>query len=163
VSGEIVGVTNASDYLTHLEELDGPDNDIIILSSDDMIAPNNWDKWIISNIKPPYEAIVVNDGYIRQDNITLPIMNMKCLKTLNRIIYHKSYKHSYSDTELYDTLKSMKILKDLWTSSPIFEHRNWANNKREADIVDRQIRNYVTSDAENWNKRKKLSLRDRLV
>ena len=162
VSGDVVGVTNACDYLTHLPELDGNDNDIVILASDDMYAPPLWDKWITDNLKEPYKALMVNDGYIKQNNITIPIMTMDCLKMLNRIIYHKSYKHSYSDTELYDNLKSMKILHDLWSKSPIFEHKNWANNKRKSDIVDTQIRSYVNSDAENWNIRKKLSLPDRL-
>ena len=163
ISGDVVGVTNACDYLTHLPELDGEDNDIVILASDDMYAPPLWDKWIKDNLKEPYKALMVNDGYIKQNNITIPIMTMGCLKMLNRIIYHKSYKHSYSDTELYDNLKSMKILQDLWSKSPIFEHKNWANNKRRCDIVDTQIRSYVNSDAENWNMRKKLSLLDRLI
>lgn len=162
ISGEKSGVVHACNYLTQLPQLDGPDSDVVILASDDMYAPEGWDTWILSAIKQPNVALLINDGYIKQDNVTLPIMTMGCFKILNRIIYHPSYIHSYSDTELFHNLQEMNMLCDRWNDSPIFEHKNWANHKRQFDSVDRAIMNVVNSDSENWGKRKNMILQDRL-
>lgn len=164
ISGEQDGVTHACNFLTHLEQVDGPDQDIVILASDDMYAPARWDQWLISAFKHRRcIAILVNDGYIRQDNVTIPIMSMGCLKRLNRYIYHHSYKHSYSDTELYHNLTSLNLLEDHWKDSPVFEHRNWANSKRKFDDIDQNIRRSVDTDAQNWRTRSAWTIEERLI
>ena len=164
ISGNKKGVTNACCFLSHLQNIDGPYQDIIILASDDFYAPKKWDKWLIETIQKPVEAIRVNDGYIPQDNITIPIMTMGCLKKLNRIIYHTSYHHSYSDTELFHNLKDLEYLTDLWNSSPIFEHKNWANNKRSMDDVDIALRGQtLNDDANNYNARMLLPVEKRIL
>lgn len=163
VSGDVVGVSHACNFLTHLPQLEGPNSDLVILSSDDMYAPPNWDSWLISEFNnESLLAILVNDGYISQQNITIPILTMGCLKRLNRIIYHPSYKHSYSDTELYDNLNKLNLLRNLWSKSPVFEHRNWANSKRNFDHIDKTIRDLVENDAHNWQQRCQLSIEERL-
>lgn len=163
VSGDVVGVTHACHFLSHLHSLDGPDRDIVILASDDMYAPHEWDSWILSKIdQQPLVALLVNDGYIKQNNVTIPIMTMGCLKRLNRIIYHTSYKHSYSDTELYDNLNHLGLMVDTWSQSPVFEHKNWANAKRKFDDVDKHILDMVNGDAHNWLQRQKMPVAERL-
>lgn len=163
VSGDIIGVTHACNYLTQLPQLDGPDTDMVILASDDMYAPQHWDSWLISQLgSRTTNAILVNDGYVKQNNITIPIMTMGCLKKLNRIIYHPSYKHSYSDTELYANLLQLDLLLDLWCESPVFEHKNWANSKRKFDHVDKNISDMVSRDADNWRHRQQMKVQDRL-
>lgn len=163
VSGDVVGVTHACHFLTNNPLLDGPDQDIVVLASDDMYPPQDWDAWIISQIGQQQSvALLVNDGYVKQNNVTIPIMTIGCLKRLNRIIYHPSYRHSYSDTELYDNLIQLGLLRDLWSSSPVFEHKNWANCKRKFDDVDKHVRDLTGGDAQNWHKRSQLSVADRL-
>jgi hypothetical protein len=163
VSGDKKGVTNACHYLTHLPDLDGPDEDIVILASDDFYAPKGWDQWLVKAFTKPIEAIRVNDGYTPLDNITIPIMTMGCLKRLNRIIYHTSYHHSYSDTELFYNLKELGLLTDLWNDSPVFEHKNWANNKRPMDDADKTLRGQILhADSNNYNIRMSISVEDRL-
>ena len=163
VSGDKPGVVRACNYLTGLKQLYGPDDDIVILSSDDMYAPENWDCWLDSVMVKKDVAIFINDGYIKQSNVTLPIMTMGCFKKLNRIIYHPAYTHSYSDTELYYNLVSLNMLQDMWAESPIFEHKNWANKKREFDVVDRQIMRAVKQDAKMWSIRQHYQVTDRLT
>ncbi|MDB4490286.1 hypothetical protein N9045_02085 [bacterium] len=163
VSGDKKGVTNACHYLTHLPDLDGPDEDIVILASDDFYAPKGWDQWLVKAFTKPIEAIRVNDGYTPLDNITIPIMTLGCLKKINRVLYHTSYHHSYSDTELFYNLKHLGYLTDLWNSSPVFEHRNWANNKRPMDSIDKALRGEVLeADSNNYNIRMAMPVKERI-
>ena len=163
VSGNKKGVTNACHFLTHLESVDGPDKDIVILASDDFYAPKGWDTWLLKTFSKSIEAIRVNDGYTPLDNITIPIMTMGCLKAINRIIYHTSYTHSYSDTELFYNLKELGFLTDKWKDSPVFEHKNWANNKRKMDEVDKDLRGaLLQKDSDNWQSRSRMPAEKRM-
>jgi len=163
VSGDKKGVTNACHFLTNLETVDGPNSDIVILASDDFYVPKGWDKWIVSALTKSVEALRVNDGYTPLDNITIPIMTMGCLKKINRMLYHTSYHHSYSDTELFYNLKQLGYLTDLWNSSPMFEHKNWANNKRPMDSIDKALRGEILeADSNNYNKRMAMPVKERI-
>ena len=154
------GVVHAVNILSH--NLDGPDDDIVILASDDMFAPEHWDTWLQNTLRGKTVGLHVNDGYNKQDAITIPIMTMGCLRKLNMIIYHKSYIHQYSDTELYFNLKDLGLLLDVWNTSPIFEHRHWVCNKRKIDKHDQFYAKVVGQDANNWSIRSKLPASERL-
>jgi len=160
VTGDVQGVTHSCQRLADMVE--GPDTDVVILASDDFYPPKNWDRWIIDTIEDP-SAILVADGYYRNEAVTIPIMTMGCLKRLNRVIYHTSYVHNYSDQELYYNLLELDLLVDLRDKSPCFEHRNWANKKRRADEVDRPLMDSAKDDGINWNRRMKLTLQERLL
>lgn len=154
------GVVHAVNILSH--NLDGPDSDIVILASDDMFAPEHWDTWLLKILQDKTVGLRVNDGYNKQDAITIPIMTMGCLRKLNMIIYHESYIHQYSDTELYFNLKDLGLLFDVWNNSPIFEHRHWVCNKRQIDEHDQFYAKVVNQDASNWTIRSKLPASERL-
>ena len=154
------GVVHAVNILSH--NLNGPNDDIVILASDDMFAPEHWDTWLQDTLRGKTVGLRVNDGYNKQDAITIPIMTMGCLRKLNMIIYHKSYIHQYSDTELYFNLNDLNLLLDVWDSSPIFEHRHWVCNKRQIDEHDQFYAKVVGQDASNWSTRSKLPASERL-
>jgi hypothetical protein len=161
ITGDIQGVAYHAYQLT--KNLNLPDNDIIILTSDDITPPPNWDNYLTKILYNKTQALHVNDGYIKQDSITIPIMTASCLKKLNNIIYHPSYKHTYADTELYHNLKELQLLNDQWNTSPIFEHKNWANQKRPLDKHDQHNIQTTPQDAQNWTNRQKLTIQQRLT
>lgn len=160
ITGNKRGVTGPCHAMA--QRVDGPDSDIIVLASDDFYAPKDWDAWLVDFLANKTAAVRVNDGYHIQDSLTIPIMTMGCLKKLNRFIYHPSYVHQYSDTELFHNLKDLDLLLDAWKTSPVFEHKNWAMKKRAIDEHDQHYINVVSRDANNWAVRSKLPVADRL-
>jgi hypothetical protein len=160
VVGEKRGLTTAVNVLSN--SVDGDDNDIVILASDDFYAPKSWDTWVRDALRDKTGCLHVNDGYVKQVSITIPIMSLKCLKCLNNIIYHPSYIHQYSDTELYQNLQDLELIIDKWTDSPVFEHKNWANKKRKPDQHDKYNMAIVETDGANWCSRKELPVAERL-
>ena len=54
------------------------------------------------------------------------------------------------------------MLKNLRNDSIRFEHLHWHNNKRSRDDVDDIIENSTIKDFDIYQKRSKLSLKDRL-
>jgi hypothetical protein len=160
VSGNVKGVTYACKMLT--DAVEAEDDDIIILASDDFYAPLHWDRWVKKVLAGKVAAVHVHDGYIKQDSMTIPIMTMSCLKRLNRIIYHTSYIHQYSDTELMHNLRELNLLIDKWDNSPVFEHKNWALKKREIDEHDAHYIKVGSQDANTWHTRSKLPIEERL-
>lgn len=160
VSGDVKGVTHACKILT--DAVEAEDDDIIILASDDFYAPLHWDTWVTKVLAGKTAAVHVHDGYIKQDSMTIPIMTMSCLKRLNRIIYHTSYIHQYSDTELMHNLRELDLLIDRWDNSPVFEHKNWALKKREIDEHDAHYIEVGSRDANTWHTRSKLPVEERL-
>lgn len=155
------GVAEATYVLTTFVK--SSPGDIIILASDDFYAPHHWDQWIINQFNNYSGCLLIQDGYQQGGCVTLPIMDHDCLIKLNRVIYHPSYRHQYSDAELYDNLSQMSMLKNLrGPENPIFEHRHWANGKRQLDSVDDACNNQGYHDSINYNNRSKMSLQERL-
>jgi len=110
-------------------------HDIIILASDDFYPIKNWD---------------------------IPIMTFKCLRQLNGIIYHPDYKHLYSDNELYEVLKSLKLLKNLRKELVVFEHRHYDNGKRKRDKIDNLAHRSSQHAFKTFVQRRKLKVKDKL-
>jgi len=137
-------------------------HDIIILASDDFYPIKNWDKWLKKQFKGYEGALLVNDGYQCTDCVTIPIMTFKCLRQLNGIIYHPDYKHLYSDNELYEVLKSLKLLKNLRKELVVFEHRHYDNGKRKRDKIDNLAHRSSQHAFKTFVQRRKLKVKDKL-
>lgn len=90
---------------------------------------------------------MINDGIqhygekVRLVAISMPVMDIRTLKQLNRIIFHPEYKHYFADNEVYFNLKELGLLWDIRKDDKtIFQHEHyWIINKRKLDNVDQQI------------------------
>ncbi len=147
------------------------DDDIVVFASDDFMAPEGWDTYLTSKLNDKGDVgLMVRDGYQLPDSsnmlhaaITIPIMTYGCLKKLNMTIYHPVYNHMFSDCELYNNLKELGLLiDDRLTDTTIFEHLHHAAGKRNADGADQAYNAKWKDDEITWNKRKLLSVEERI-
>ena len=147
------------------------DDDIVIFASDDFMAPQGWDTYLLNKFNGKGDVgLMVRDGYQLPDSsnmlhaaITIPIMTYGCLKKMNMVIYHPSYNHMFSDCELYNNLKELGLLyDDRMNDTTIFEHLHYAANKRNADQADQAYNAKWTDDEITWNKRKLLPVEERI-
>lgn len=146
------------------------DDDIVIFASDDFLAPQDWDTYLINKLKGKTANLFVRDGYQLPDSsnmqypcITIPIMTYGCLKKMNNVIYHPAYNHMYSDCELYLTLKDLNLLyDDRGNDNTIFEHLHHASGKRPADQADQAYNIKWKDDEQMWNKRKLMPVEKRI-
>lgn len=160
------GVACASYHLS--SRLEALPDDIVMLCSDDFHPPDGWDEWIRKQLSAFNGCLVVRDGLqtgrIKKGRcVTLPIMTYDCLVRLNRVIYHPSYRHSYSDMELWFNLHEIQSLKNFrYVRYPLFEHRHWSIDKRKADEIDRSLGESYHLDRMNFHRRMRMPLVDRL-
>lgn len=147
------------------------DDDIVVFASDDFMAPQGWDTYLINKLKDKGDVgLMVRDGYQLPDSsnmlhpaITIPIMTYGCLKKLNMIIYHPIYSHMFSDCELYNNLKEMNLLyDDRLSDETIFEHLHHASGKRKLDRADQAYNTNWASDELTWRKRKTMNVEERI-
>ena len=147
------------------------DDDIVIFASDDFMAPQGWDTYLLNKFNCKGDVgLMVRDGYQLPDSsnmlhaaITIPIMTYGCLKKMNMVIYHPSYNHMFSDCELYNNLKELGLLyDDRMNDTTIFEHLHYAANKRNADQADQAYNAKWKDDEITWNKRKLLPVEERI-
>ena len=157
---KIKGVAPASYVLS--SKLEANPTDIVILASDDFYPPKHWDTYIQNQFKKWEGTILVNDGYQTGGCVTIPIMTFKCLKALNKIIYHPEYRHLWSDNELYVNLRKLKLLKNLRKSSPLFEHKHPDNKKRKFDKIDHTVRVQSKGAGKLYKERTKRPIHKRL-
>jgi hypothetical protein len=170
VNTDKIGVCYPSYVLSSNLECEN-DSDIVIFASDDFKPPINWDQYLIEKLKHKSGALMVLDGYQLPDSsnmlfpcITIPIMTYDCLLKLNKIIYNPVYNHMYSDCELYLNLKDLGLLIDeRLTDTTTFEHLHYAAGKRNPDNVDQQYHLKWKDDEIMWNKRKIMTLEERLA
>ncbi len=141
------------------------DGDIVVLSSDDFIAPVGWDSHLYLQFVNFDGALIVNDGYkIGTNIIPLPVVSKSFLKKLNGIMYHPAYYHYYSDQELFDVVTSLGEFKDLRGSgSPQFNHIHWSfRGGRKKDEFDVRNNTRWGEDKRMYEKRKTLSVKEKL-
>lgn len=151
-------------------KLEGNKDDIVVFASDDYIPPVGWDVYLHEKLNNREGGLLINDGYQALDFsnmadpiIGLPIMNFGTLEKLNKIIYNPVYNHLCSDAELYLNLKELGLLIDERSmDNVIFEHLHWSSGKRQADINDQSYYDNFENDKKTWNKRKKMTLEERL-
>jgi len=141
-------------------------DDIIILASDDFRPTNNWDKWIKDRFQEfSCGALVVNDGHQKEKHMmTLPIMSMKCLDRINRIIYHPSYFHMWSDCEVYENLHELGLLRDVRKShgNIVFPHKHYHWKGRKKDKYDKRAESFSKGDKVNFDLRMQLPVAERI-
>jgi len=155
------GVTKPFYELTRDLEMD--QEDIVVLASDDFKPSDFWDAWACHHFDDFDGCLLVNDGYQTGTCVTIPIMTFGCLCRLNKITYHPIYSHAYSDSELYDVLQEMKLLRNLRIpSQPVFEHVHWAVHKRVPDEWDERVKRSFFEDQALYEKRKNLPLAEKL-
>lgn len=146
------------------------DDDIVIFGSDDFLAPNKWDTYLTEKLKDKNGLLFVRDGYQAPDSsnmqypaITIPIMTGSALKKMNNVIYNPAYSHMFSDCELYMNARDMGILIDeRKTDETIFEHKHWVTGKRQADNADQAYHMKWKEDESTWNKRKNMTVEERI-
>jgi hypothetical protein len=147
------------------------DNDVVIFASDDFMAPQGWDTYLINKFNEKGDVgLMVRDGYQLPDSsnmlhaaITIPIMTYGCLKKMNMVIYHPAYNHMFSDCELYDNLKDLGLLyDDRINDTTVFEHLHYAAGKRNADQADQAYNDKWAEDEITWQKRKVMSVEERI-
>lgn len=147
------------------------DNDIVVFASDDFMAPQGWDTYLINKLNGKGDVgLMVRDGYQLPDSsnmlhaaITIPIMTYGCLKKLNMTIYHPAYNHMFSDCELYNNLKDLGLLcDDRMSDDTVFEHLHYAAGKRNADQADQAYNAKWKEDEITWNNRKLLPVEKRI-
>lgn len=163
-----IGVCYPSYKLSSTTE--GKDNDIIVFASDDFIPPMDWVNYLFNKLDGLDTGLIVRDGYQLPDSsnmlhpaITIPIMTWGCFEKLNKIIYHPSFVHMFSDCELYNNLKDSNMLyDDRLNDETTFEHLHYAAGKRSPDIADQTYVSKWKEDEVTWNNRKLMSLEERL-
>lgn len=168
VKTDKIGVCYPSYQLSSTTE--GQTGDIVVFASDDFLPPQNWDEYLISKLENKEGGLMVRDGYQLPDSsnmqypaITIPIMTWGCFEKLNKTIYNPVYTHMYSDCELYINLKDTGLLIDDRINDPtIFEHLHHAAGKRKPDQLDVQYHNKWKEDELTWNKRKNMSVLERI-
>jgi len=147
------------------------DDDIVVFASDDFMAPQGWDTYLINKLNEKGDVgLMVRDGYQLPDSsnmlhaaVTIPIMTYGCLRKMNGIIYHPAYNHMFSDCELYNNLKDLGMLyDDRLNDDTIFEHLHYASGKRNADDADQAYNSKWAEDEITWNKRKLLPVEKRI-
>ena len=146
------------------------ENDIIVFASDDFMAPQNWDEYLINKLQNKEGGLMVRDGYQKPDSsnmlhpaITIPIMTGGCLTQLNKTIYHPAYCHMFSDCELYNNLKDLGLLiDDRMVDETMFEHHHYAAGKRNADQNDQAYNIKWKDDEVTWNRRKNMPVSERV-
>ena len=148
------------------------DDDIVVFASDDFMAPEGWDTYLINKFRGKGDVgLMVRDGYQLPDStnmlhpaITIPIMTWGCLKKLNMTIYHPAYNHMFSDCELYMNLKDLGLLyDDRINDETTFEHLHYAAGKRQADGADQAYNAKWGEDDITWNKRKLMEVEKRIL
>jgi hypothetical protein len=147
------------------------DSDIVIFASDDFMAPEGWDTYLVNKLEDKGDVcLMCLDGYQLPDSsnmlypaITIPIMTYGCLRKMNGIIYHPAYNHMFSDCELYLNLKDLDLLyDDRLNDETTFEHLHYAAGKRNADQADQAYNSKWSEDDTTWKNRKEMSVVERI-
>lgn len=170
---DVIAVTEKPGYnyaITSLTlNLEVNDEDVLILLSDDFSCPENWDEFLNKKFENYEDAVFLDDGY--QDKnakvgclcITLACMTFKCLKKINKVVFSPYYFHFFSDTEAFQNLNQLGLLKDNRdTDNMLFKHEHHIFGMRQQDEADRKASEKFNFDKEIFNQRLKMTAKERL-
>lgn len=133
----MVGATNVAALQTKY--------DIIILVSDDMYCPKNWDKELINVFKlyKDQPAVIQVHDSIRSDILTVPIMNRLAYNKLG-YIYNPKYISLFADNDLMMVSKKhdMYFVHD----NILFDHRHYHTGKSKIDYTYKKENSNIAFD-----------------
>jgi len=120
--------------------------EILIYTSDDFEAPQNWDKLVVDKFKDNLHSpmlLKVHDGLQKFDAqvLTIPIVNRALYERLG-YFFHPEYKSMWTDCDLHHVCAN-----NHWISGApelLFQHLHYSNGKSPKDET------YTRSD-KNWN------------
>lgn len=107
--------------------------DIIILISDDMLCPDDWDLYLKEFHHNHKNYLLKTFDGVQKWIVTLPIMDRLFYES-NGYIYHPDYKHMFCDTDLThkaDLEKKLIIRNDLE-----FTHAHYSVGKSVRDAIN---------------------------
>jgi hypothetical protein len=169
---EVVAITEKGGYNYAITQLtlnfEANNEDIIILLSDDFSCLPKWDEYIYSKFENYNDAIFLDDGcqdINRKDYacITLACMTFECLKKINKVVFTPNYYHFYSDTEAYQNLIQLGLLKDDRSVDKfVFKHEHHSSGWRKRDEFDVIAVEHWDADQITYHNRIKMSVQDRL-
>jgi hypothetical protein len=170
---EVSAITDKGGYnhaITQLTlNLEVNDEDILILLSDDFNCLPNWDEYLYKKFENYSDAIFLDDGcqdVHRRDYacITLACMTFECLKKINKVIFSPNYYHFYSDTEAYQNLIQLGLLKDdRAVDNFVFKHEHHSAGFRQRDQFDVVAVEHWDVDQTTYHTRIKMSVQERLA
>jgi len=122
---------------------------ILIYTSDDFSAPNNWGQSIIETTKNYGDEwlLKVDDCLQRfqADVLTIPIMSAPLYDRLG-YFFHPAYRSMFVDQDLFWTAKNMGVLK--YAEHIKFPHEHYCNGKAKKDeTYSRSERNWDSGKA----------------
>jgi hypothetical protein len=168
VNTDKIGVCYPSYILSSTLECEN-DSDVVVFASDDFLPPDSWDTYLINKFKEQDGCLFVPDGYQLENSsnmidpcITIPLMSYGCLKKINKVIYHPAYNHMFSDCELFLNCKELGMIINGYHDGIQFLHVHHSAGLRQPDQADQQYHLKWQVDQETWNKRKLLTLQERL-
>lgn len=168
VNTDKIGVCYPSYQLSSKLECE-KDSDIVVFASDDFLPPDNWDTYLINKFEGKDGCLFVPDGYQLEDSsnmidpcITIPLMTYGCLRKLNKVIYHPAYNHMFSDNELHLNCKESGMIINGYHDGIQFLHVHHSSGLRQTDQADAHYHSKWQVDQQTWNKRKLLTLEERL-
>ena len=143
------------------EKLKAQPDDIIVVPSDDFLAPDHWDMYLKEQFIEFSGVLKVNDGSMK-DIISIPVMTYEAFEKMNRVIYHPAYQHMYSDKELERNARDLGILKEADHTHPEFRHHHYIHSTRHKDEFDERVNSDFGKYKELYEKRAKMPVEERL-
>ena len=137
-------------------------DDIVVVASDDVKPPQHWDCLVREALTKQRGMLAVSDGWHdHREIIAIPICDGETFGKLNKIIYHPSYHHWWSDNELYLNCLRLGLLVE-GKDTIRFEKSHYFAGKRSPDQVDKKIQGWEAEDRKNFHARSKLTTKERL-
>ena len=126
--------------------------DLLIVISDDFDCFENWDKYLIENLREKEDFIVKTDDGLQPTLITLPIMDRKYYNRFG-YVYYPEYLHMFCDTEMTDVghiLGKVIALKDKQ-----FTHKHYIAGYMQKDEINEKNDATWNQGETLYNERKK--------
>jgi len=108
--------------------------DLIVVVSDDFDCFQDWDKWLVDQLKDKSDYVVKTSDGNQPFIITLPIMDRLYYNRFG-YIYYPGYHHMYCDTELSCVGYLLGKIVTL-TNGKVFRHRHYSVGGMQKDSIN---------------------------